>query len=115
MPVGIVPSAELEPVGEPLPADVVPPTNVYPAPITSDDDDEPEAVPASIALNEEGTTIVQQIPTFGSDEDGVVQDDALVPDVESEEETIEATEETTEEAAIEEVTEPIDEEDLTRR
>ena len=69
MPVGIVPSADLEPVGDPLPTDVVPPTNVYPAPLTSDDDDEPEVVPASIALNEEGTTIVQQVPTFGSDED----------------------------------------------
>ena len=73
MPVGILPSDELEPVGEPLPADVVPPTDVFPVPLTTDDEeDEPEAVPASIVANEKGATIVQQVPTFGSHEDEVI-------------------------------------------
>ena len=53
------------------------------------------------------------MPTFGSDEDEEVQDDALVPDVVLDEETVEAVEEAAEEAVVEE-DEPLDEEDLTR-
>ena len=44
-----------------------------------------------------------------------MQDDALVPDVVLNEETVEAVEEAAEEAVVEEAIEPIDEEDLTRK
>ena len=46
---------------------------MFPVPLTTDDEeDEPEAVPASIVANEKGATIVQQVPTFGSHEDEVI-------------------------------------------
>ena len=103
MPVGILPSDELEPVGEPL-GDAVPPTNVFPVPLATDDEeDEEEAVPASIVANEKGATIVQQVPTFGSHDDEVVQDDTLIPDVEA------VIEEPAEEAEV--VEEPVEEEE----